>query len=432
NRDGIWNEVGEEEDPIKVQAIFFYPRIESVEPLEWKALENWLKPSSIKPPKLELKELPKHLEYAFLQENNQLPVVISSALSAIDKAKLLEVLRNHKGAIALSIADIKGIDSSFYSMEVFMDDLSFFGNSFDHCLKNLEKMLRRGEETNLVLNWEKCHFMVKEGIILGHKVLGAGIEVDKAKIEAISKLPYPMNVKAIQRVLGHILLLQEFDNEIRDKKGAKNLAADHLSQIENPKLGKLTKAEIRDLFPKERLMAVSDKNNEPWFFARDEAAQILRQCHSGPSGGHHGISTTASKVFEAGFYWPRIFHDARQLVQVCDACQRVGNISSREETPQKYIQVYEIFKVWGIDFMINELDEMRLDGYESSISYKERTKRWHDKQIKALTNYERGDKRGDGVAGIKRHRRDLSSEGVRYLVTALGRGRLKEDLESSI
>ncbi|GJW93181.1 RNA-directed DNA polymerase [Tanacetum coccineum] len=80
------------------------------------------------------------------------------------------------------------------SMEVFMHDFLIFGSSFDHCLKNLEKMLKRCEETNLVLNWEKCHFMVKEGIILGHKVSGSGIEVDKAKIKAISKLPYPTNV----------------------------------------------------------------------------------------------------------------------------------------------------------------------------------------------------------------------------------------------
>ncbi|GKE85508.1 reverse transcriptase domain-containing protein [Tanacetum coccineum] len=83
------------------------------------------------------------------------------------------------------------------NMEVFMDDFFIFGSSFDHCLKNLKKMLKKCEETNLVLNWEKCHFIVKEGIVLGHKVSGSGIEVDKAKIEAISKLPYPTNVKAI-------------------------------------------------------------------------------------------------------------------------------------------------------------------------------------------------------------------------------------------
>ena len=74
-------------------------------------------------------------------------------------------------------------------MEVFMDDFLVFGDSFDRCLANLEKMLKRCEETNLVLNWEKCHFMVKEGIVLGHKVSGNGIEVDQAKVEAISKLP---------------------------------------------------------------------------------------------------------------------------------------------------------------------------------------------------------------------------------------------------
>nr|GFA67917.1 hypothetical protein [Tanacetum cinerariifolium] len=67
------------------------------------------------------------------------------------------------------------------NMEVFMDNFSIFGSSFDHFLKNLEKMLKRCEETNLVLNWEKCHIMVKEGIVLGHKVSGSGIEVDKAK-----------------------------------------------------------------------------------------------------------------------------------------------------------------------------------------------------------------------------------------------------------
>ncbi|GJW55677.1 reverse transcriptase domain-containing protein [Tanacetum coccineum] len=125
------------------------------------------------------------------------------------------------------------------------------------------------------------------------------------------------------RLIRWIFLLQEFDIQIRDKKGAENLAADHLSQLENPNLGKLTRAEIRDLFPEERLMAISEKNNKP----------------CGPSGGHHGIATTARKVFNVGFYWPHIFHDAHKLVQVCDACQRAGNISSRDKTPQKYIQL---------------------------------------------------------------------------------------------
>ncbi|GJY92076.1 DNA-directed DNA polymerase [Tanacetum coccineum] len=79
NHDGKWTEEEEEEDSNKALAVSFYPRTEPVEPLEWKALENRLKPSGVEPPRRELKELPEHLEYTFLQENNQLPVVISSA-----------------------------------------------------------------------------------------------------------------------------------------------------------------------------------------------------------------------------------------------------------------------------------------------------------------------------------------------------------------
>ncbi|GKC95049.1 reverse transcriptase domain-containing protein [Tanacetum coccineum] len=96
------------------------------------------------------------------------------------------------------------------SMEVFMDDFLVLGSSFDHCLANLERMLKRCEEINLVLYWKKCHFMVREGIVLGHKVSGSGIEVDKAKIESISKLPYPTNVKAIRSFLGHACFYQRF------------------------------------------------------------------------------------------------------------------------------------------------------------------------------------------------------------------------------
>ncbi|GKB92032.1 putative nucleotidyltransferase, ribonuclease H, partial [Tanacetum coccineum] len=95
-------------------------------------------------------------------------------------------------------------------MEVFMDDLSVFGNSFDRCLDNLDKMLARCEETNLVLNWEKCHFMVKEGIVLGHKISGKGVKVDKAKIDVIAKLPYPTNVKGVRSFLGHTGFYRRF------------------------------------------------------------------------------------------------------------------------------------------------------------------------------------------------------------------------------
>ncbi|GJT66582.1 reverse transcriptase domain-containing protein [Tanacetum coccineum] len=96
------------------------------------------------------------------------------------------------------------------SVEVFMDDFSVFGNSFDTCLNNLDKMLQRCKDAHLVLNWEKCHFMVKEGIVLGHKVSSAGLEVDKAKIDVISKLPPPTNIKGVRSFLGHAGFYRRF------------------------------------------------------------------------------------------------------------------------------------------------------------------------------------------------------------------------------
>ncbi|GJX48800.1 reverse transcriptase domain-containing protein [Tanacetum coccineum] len=96
------------------------------------------------------------------------------------------------------------------SVEVFMDDFSVFGNSFDNCLNNLDKMLQRCKDAHLVLNWEKCHFMVKEGIVLGHKVPEAGFEVDEAKIDVISKLSPPTNIKGIRSFLGHAGFYRRF------------------------------------------------------------------------------------------------------------------------------------------------------------------------------------------------------------------------------
>ena len=96
------------------------------------------------------------------------------------------------------------------NVEVFMDDFSVFGYSSDECLSNLTMVLKRCVETNLVLNWEKCHFMVQEGIILGHKVSNKGLEVDKAKVETIENLPPPISVKGIRSFLGHAGFYRRF------------------------------------------------------------------------------------------------------------------------------------------------------------------------------------------------------------------------------
>nr|GEU37562.1 reverse transcriptase domain-containing protein [Tanacetum cinerariifolium] len=100
-------------------------------------------------------------------------------LNVEEKTALITILKSHKKAIAWKLSNIK-----------------VFGNSFQACLSHLEKMLKRCEGSNLCLNWEKSHFMVKEGIVLGHKVFKEGIEVDKAKVDVIAKLPHPTTVKA--------------------------------------------------------------------------------------------------------------------------------------------------------------------------------------------------------------------------------------------
>nr|GFA80375.1 reverse transcriptase domain-containing protein [Tanacetum cinerariifolium] len=83
----------------------------------------------------------------------------------------------------------------------------------------------------------------------------------------------------------------------------------------------------------------------------EEAIDILNACHSGPTEGHYGANYTAKKVFDSGFYWPSIYKDAFELVKRCGSCQRQSKISQKDEMPQNFIQIYEIFDVWGIDFI---------------------------------------------------------------------------------
>nr|GEW74234.1 DNA-directed DNA polymerase [Tanacetum cinerariifolium] len=132
-----------------------------------------------------------------------------------------------------------------------------FGNSFESCLNNLDKMLQHCGDAHLVLNWEKCHFMVKEGIVLGHKVSSARLEVDKEKVDVISKLPPPANIK-----------------EIKDRKGTENVAAYHLSRIKNDK-----SSDDNDNFPGETLMEINTKD-EPCYHLLEETILSFRNAQS--------------------------------------------------------------------------------------------------------------------------------------------------------
>nr|GEV72371.1 reverse transcriptase domain-containing protein [Tanacetum cinerariifolium] len=290
------------------------------------------KSSIEEPPKLELKDLPSHLEYAYLEGVDKLPVIIAKDLKVNEKEALLKVLKSHKRAIAWKITDIMGIDprfcthrilmeedyklavqsqrqvnpkihelvigwgvcidymklndatrkdhfplpfmdqmleriaeNEFYcfldgfsgyfqipinppdqekttftcpnetfayrrmpfrlcnapgtfqrcmmeifhdmidkTIEVFMDDFLIFEDSFSSCLFHLDTMLHRSEDTNLVLNWEKCHFMVKEGIVLGHKISKNRLELNQAKVDVIAKIPHPTTVKGVRSFLRFI------------------------------------------------------------------------------------------------------------------------------------------------------------------------------------------------------------------------------------
>nr|GEU34122.1 reverse transcriptase domain-containing protein [Tanacetum cinerariifolium] len=402
--------------------------------------------------------------------DDKLPIIIAKDLSVEEKTALITVLKSHKRAIAWKLSDIKGIDPEFCTrkilteedfeptvqhqrrvnpkihdvikqevlklldagliypisdspwrcmmaifhdmiektMEVFMDDFSIFGNSFQSCLSHLERMLKRCEDTNLCLNWENSHFMVKEGIVLGHKISKQGIEEMLAVVYAFKKFrSYLIMNKSIvytdhsalkylfakkdskARLLHWVLLLQESTFKVIDIKGSENLAADHLFRLENPHQNVLDPKEINESFPLETLNLVSTRGNSstPWFtdftnyhaenfvvkgmlsqqkskFFKDvkhyfwddpflfkicadqvikmcvhgqEAIDILKACHYGPTGGHCGPNYTAKKVFDSGFYWPTIYRDAHNLVKNYDGIDFMGPfLSSRGN---KYILV---------------------------------------------------------------------------------------------
>nr|GEW35621.1 DNA-directed DNA polymerase [Tanacetum cinerariifolium] len=208
-------------------------------------------------PKLELKELPSHFEYAFLEESDKLPGIdlgfcthkilmeedyklavqtqrrVNPKIHDVMKKEVIKLLDvgmiypisdspwvspiycvPKKGGMIVvanennELIPTRCMIAIFHDMiekimEVFMDDFLVFGDSFSSFLSNLDKTLKRCEDKNLVLNWEKCHFMCKEGVVLGHRISKSRTEVDRVKVDVIAKLPYPTTVKGVRSFLGH-------------------------------------------------------------------------------------------------------------------------------------------------------------------------------------------------------------------------------------
>nr|GEU37330.1 hypothetical protein [Tanacetum cinerariifolium] len=242
---------------------------------ELKICEAKSDKSSINEPlKVELKDLPPHIEYAFLEGDDKLPVIIMQDLSIEEKIALITVLKSHKQAIAWKLSNIKGIDLEFCTHKILMEEdfepavqhqrrvnpkihgviknevlklldarliypiydnpwvspvhyvpkrvvftvveneeneliLTRLVTSWRVCI-DYQKMLKQCEHTNLYLNWEKSHFMVKEGIVLGHEISKERTEVDKVKVDVIAKLPPPTTVKGIRSFIAHAGFYRRF------------------------------------------------------------------------------------------------------------------------------------------------------------------------------------------------------------------------------
>nr|GEW17401.1 hypothetical protein [Tanacetum cinerariifolium] len=305
------------------------------------------KSSIDEPPEVELKDLPSHLEYAFLEGDDKLPIIIAKDLSVEEKSDLIKVLKSHKQAIAWKLFDIKGIYSEFCTHKILIED-------------DFKPAVQHQRRINL-----KIHDVIKKGVL---KLLDAGLIYhisDSPWVSLVHCVPKKGGFTIVEneeneliptrlvtrwritppskylfakkdskaRLLRWVLLLQEFKFKVIDTKGAENLAADHLSRLENPHPNVLDPKEIKETFLLEILNMVSFRGNSstPRFadFANYHARNFVVK----------GMSSQK----------PLTFSRLAKMDPLGDIMARTtrqkGKISQRDEMPQNSIQVYEIFDV---------------------------------------------------------------------------------------
>nr|GEV51798.1 reverse transcriptase domain-containing protein [Tanacetum cinerariifolium] len=334
-------------------------------PMDLKQGEVAKAKSSIEEPlKLELKDLSSHLEYAYLEGADKLPVIIEKDLKDDEKEALLKVLKSHKRAIAWKITDIKGIDPRFCMHKILMEE-------------DYKPTVQSQRRVN-----SKIHEVIKKEVI---KILDAGM------IYPISDSPWVSPIHCVPKK-GGITVVENENNELipirlvtgwrvcidyqklNDATRKDHFPLPFMDQIlKNPHKDVFENKDINENFPLETLGKISS-GSTPWFanfanfhagnfivkeissqqkkkFFKDvrhyfwddpylfricadqlirrcvhgqEANDVLRACHEGPTGGHHDSNFTAKKVFDVGFFWPTIYRDAHNLVKSCDSCQRQG------------------------------------------------------------------------------------------------------------
>ncbi|GJV95663.1 reverse transcriptase domain-containing protein [Tanacetum coccineum] len=300
------------------------------------------------------------------------------------------------------------------TMEVFMDDFSVFGDSFSSCLANLDKMLKRCEDTKLALNWEKSHFMVKEGIVLGHKISRKGIEVDKAKVDVISKLPHPTTVKGIRKILAFqtlkkklteapILIAPNWDEPFEIMCDASDYAIGAV-------LGQRIEKHFRPIHYASKTMTEAETNYTTTekemlavVYAFEKFRSYLIMNKSIVYTDHSALKYLFNKKDAKArlLRWVLLLQEFDfKVIDTKGAENYAADHLSRLENPYENVfDPKEITETFPLDhkcvrlpkdktagdhrkLQLNELSELRDQAYENSLIYKEKTKKLHDSKIK--------------------------------------------------